>query len=236
MSSTTSDAFNLLPDPSTTTQVACPQSFVYIPRLRWPDRPPVELSWNHFFQPRWNQWSQCTNFRPLWVPVCHRKSVHIVLLLYFSPNNIEFENKTIWCLNLSLTQRSRLNIISDLATCRARPSSNKKHHLNITPSPILVIFLYSVAPSLEFWPLQQLVMDLWHWQVVKAFSTHHHHDHRHHHHHHQLLSKLSTFFAAGFQKPFTVGVYSTPAATTAQVKQATLTFRFSPSNVISCLC
>ena len=35
VSGTTPDAFNLLPDPSTTAQVVCPASFVYIPRLRW---------------------------------------------------------------------------------------------------------------------------------------------------------------------------------------------------------
>ena len=34
VSSTTPDAFNLLPNPSTTSVVACPASFVYIPRLR----------------------------------------------------------------------------------------------------------------------------------------------------------------------------------------------------------
>ena len=39
------------------------------------------------------------------------------------------DTKTIRCLNLSLTQRSRLNSISDLGTYRARPGSDKKASL-----------------------------------------------------------------------------------------------------------
>ena len=69
VSSTTPDAFSLLPNPSSGAQVVCPASYVYIPRLRWSNISSIKI---HLpFQSRWCQWSQCTKFRLLRVPVCH---------------------------------------------------------------------------------------------------------------------------------------------------------------------